>query len=1473
MTNLAKRILLNWEEILLPLLPDGEVQGAELVARNPRREDKSPGSFRLNLESGAWADFALEGVRGADALSFLTYVTDTTPAEARTLALGKLAALGGAEVPLAPSSPAAPDPAAEGESEAILPVPAGAGNPPLPDRYGYPVKEFRYRDADGRLLLIVRRYDTAEGGKAVVAWTYRTPGQWEPKKPPKPWPLYGLDRLAKNPTGLVLLAEGEKTADAAERLLPGVGVTTLNGSGSAKDADLEALTGREIVLLPDADEPGRKYAVDLIERLKDKARTLRVMDVWSLGWKDGKDVADVAALPDGWLDQALSWDAWLTPEDVSKIAERQTTDTLKEQVEALAQLDPMVYEVRRGDAAAALGVRTVALDKWVQARRAELFPPEDQEQGERLVLEDPEPWPEPVAGDALAEAVRDVLLRHCILPDGAAEALVLFAFHTWAFAAADVSPHLVLVSPVKRSGKTTTLAALAELVSKPLRAEDCTTAALFRAVEAAEPCLLIDEADAFARGDEQLRGLLNSSFQRGGGVLRVVGDALEVRRFKTFSPTVLASIGDLPATIMDRALVIRMKRKAHGERVAKFRRGERAACLPLRRKLRRWAADNVEALPEVRPEFPPCLNDREADAWEPLLQIAALLGPKWEELGLLTARTLACAEETADAGDLGLDLLADVRALVLPLGVERVTSEWLRYELGGLEGRPWSTLTDRGLVSQLDLARLLKPFEIKPLVLRLDHKTAKRPEQTKATYRGFKVEQFRDAWDRYLGPHAPEGTPTSQGTHASQGIPTPEGTHVSPYTSGNPVTSVTPVTSATAAKAGKTAKAKGAAKGGRTDGADTPEESPEPLATGAGTATGTATVSPVTGVTDVTAFPEDKEDKGQGVSGAEGSEELSGEGLTIVHPVTGAPVPVLYLATDPGEAAALVRDMVESGAVLGVDTETTGLDPRTAALRLVQITDGALVLVLDLLRLGVPAADVLLPLEGARAAFFNVAFDLGFLLAAGLRLREPSCAQLAAAALTHDPMLSLAKAAERFLGVEVAKEEQRSDWTRPDLSPGQVRYAALDALLTLALHRELMTRLKNQRTVRGFTLVRQAIPAIADAKARGVLLDRAAHAALVKAWTGQRDTALETLRGVIGPDLNPESGPQLAQWLADHLEEGTRASWPTTPKGQMATDRDTLEAFADVALVRPLLDYRRVSHRLKTWGEAYLRHITPEGRIHPGFLLLGARSGRMSCRSPNVQNLPRDPALRACFIAPPGFRIMAADYGQIELRTAGLLSGDPVIRAAYEGGHDLHREIVARVTGRPVAAITDGERKLGKALNFGLLYGAGARTFRTRARVDYGLEITLEEAEAFKRVFDSTYAALRWWQGEQQRDAQSRGWIKTPGGRRVSFRDPADCYTDSRNYPIQAAAADLQLLAIQRTHAALVEAKAPAYLVNFVHDELVLEVREDVLSEVAALVQAAMTGAFLDLFKDHDPEPLARGLVEVGSGPNYGEAK
>jgi DNA polymerase-1 len=264
----------------------------------------------------------------------------------------------------------------------------------------------------------------------------------------------------------------------------------------------------------------------------------------------------------------------------------------------------------------------------------------------------------------------------------------------------------------------------------------------------------------------------------------------------------------------------------------------------------------------------------------------------------------------------------------------------------------------------------------------------------------------------------------------------------------------------------------------------------------------------------------------------------------------------------------------------------------------------------------------------------------------------------------------------------------------------------------------------------------------------------------------------------------------------------------------------------------------------------------------------------MSCRNPNVQNLPRDPALRACFLAPEGHRLLAADFSQIELRIAGLLSQDPVILSAYQDGRDLHREIAARITSKPSEEATPEERKLGKVLNFGLLYGAGPSTFRTRARVDYGLDLSLEDAQRFREVFDQAYTQLRQWQMENQREAKRRDHIKPPGGRVVSFRDPSDCYTGSRNYPIQSAAADLQLLAIQRVHQKQQETAVPGYLVNFVHDELVLEVREAAAEEISTLLRDQMVQAFLDLFKEH-PEAglIAHGLVEVRSGPNYAELK
>ena len=618
-----------------------------------------------------------------------------------------------------------------------------------------------------------------------------------------------------------------------------------------------------------------------------------------------------------------------------------------------------------------------------------------------------------------------------------------------------------------------------------------------------------------------------------------------------------------------------------------------------------------------------------------------------------------------------------------------------------------------------------------------------------------------------------------------------------------------------------------------------------------------------------------------GASSVADVQGLSGRKILDIHcTVTSTQVPVCYL-TNPNAAKLQLKEMAGSGKTLGADVETrprpgheeepkAALSPTTGQLRLVQVTDGEKVIVLDITHI---PADVLGLLSKVKVVFHNAPFDLSFLLAAGVRLKEVSCTQLMIAALTHRPMVSLADACKTYLGVQVDKDLQTSDWTSPELSADQIEYAARDAVLTFALHEKLFEKLKVERLTSGFKLARRCIPVIADAKAHGVLLDTKAHRALVLQWQKDEEAAQDRLQTIFGCEINPKSQTQLSAWLCENLDQDLRAAWPKSRTGQLRTDKDTLACFSHVALVQPLFEYRRVSHQLATWGETCQRHLRADNRLHPDFFLLGARSGRMSCKNPNVHALPHDPALRACFIAPPGYQLMAADFAQIELRIAGLLSGDNMIRSVYEQGRDLHRSIVAKVKDKAEKDVSDEERKLGKAINFGVLYGAGARTFQTRARVDHGVDLSLEDARRFKAAFEQTYHRLYRWQQAQHREAQKRGTLRTVSGRLVAVRDRTNCYTDARNYVIQASGADLQMHAIQRVHSALRQKDLPAHLINFVHDDLVLEVREDVVDVVRELLRHEMTEAFLDLFRSYQPESMTQGLVEVGWGMNYAEAK
>ena len=353
-----------------------------------------------------------------------------------------------------------------------------------------------------------------------------------------------------------------------------------------------------------------------------------------------------------------------------------------------------------------------------------------------------EPWGEPVPGGDLIVEITHIIRRHVILPEHAPIAVALWAMHTYVFAAFDHTPRLALISPERRCGKTQLLILLRALVQRPQPADNITAAAMFRVVERDKPTLLVDEADSFLPGNEDLRGVLNSGHARGGGVTRCVGDNHEPRSFPTFCPVAIALIGKLPATLEDRSVVLQMRRKAKGEQCSRVRAAKMPALLlDVRRKLLRWAADASEELRHADPIMPAGLDDRAQDNWRPLLAIADAAGVDLGE----TARSAAVglsARRDAEDGSSGVQLLADIQAMFERQGTDRLTSGAMVNALNAMEERPWPDWRHGKGMSQRSLAALLAPFQVYPGTVRIESETAK----------GYRLDAFQDAFARYLPP-------------------------------------------------------------------------------------------------------------------------------------------------------------------------------------------------------------------------------------------------------------------------------------------------------------------------------------------------------------------------------------------------------------------------------------------------------------------------------------------------------------------------------------------------------------------------------------------------------------------------------------------------------------------------------------------------------------------------------------------------
>jgi hypothetical protein len=343
------------------------------------------------------------------------------------------------------------------------------------------------------------------------------------------------------------------------------------------------------------------------------------------------------------------------------------------------------------------------------------------------------------------DEARRFLRRFVVLTDHQAVAATLWVFHTYAVDAAETTPYLSVSSAEKRSGKTRLLEVFELLVRNPLPSVNISDAALFRAIHTKTPTVMFDEIDAIfgakARDREDLRGMLNAGYRRGAVTHRMGGANMSsLEEFNVFCAKVFAGIGELPDTIRDRAIRIRLQRRTRDEQIERFRRRDvEEVAAPIREALANIALNYIDVLAKARPKLPDALDDRAQDVWEPLLAIADLAGADWPKLAREAAAALSTGVERED-DSLGARLLLDLHLIFTEKEPKRYRTSDLIAELSRIEESPWGDYNGKPISSQ-KLSNLLKPYGIRTMSVWADGETVK----------GYKADQFADAWLRVHG--------------------------------------------------------------------------------------------------------------------------------------------------------------------------------------------------------------------------------------------------------------------------------------------------------------------------------------------------------------------------------------------------------------------------------------------------------------------------------------------------------------------------------------------------------------------------------------------------------------------------------------------------------------------------------------------------------------------------------------------------
>ena len=561
-----------------------------------------------------------------------------------------------------------------------------------------------------------------------------------------------------------------------------------------------------------------------------------------------------------------------------------------------------------------------------------------------------------------------------------------------------------------------------------------------------------------------------------------------------------------------------------------------------------------------------------------------------------------------------------------------------------------------------------------------------------------------------------------------------------------------------------------------------------------------------------------------------------------------------------------VVNTLEMSPVIALDTEGSKFDPFTSKLLLLQLATKERVFVIDCAKVDISLLKRVLEAGRPLKVVQNAKFDYSLLRAqTGIKLGNLFDTMLAERILTCgiSREISLRTLAEKYLNIKIDKtiRDSFSDPSNPALkgrfSQEQLDYSARDAAVLIGIFEKQYKNLLDENLVETAKLEFTVVPVVAEMELRGSLIDKDKWRGHISELITKRDQISKEIQDDIRY-LSPYSQVDLFGNESDtvNLDSPIQLLGVFRKLGEdlQNTSEATLQKSRH-PLAKKLLEYRAYEKMITSFGETILEKINSvTGRLHPDFLQLGADTGRFACNNPNLQQIPADSGFRSCFIATPGYKLITADYSQIELRIMAEVSEDPAFLKAFNEDLDLHSLTASQMFRVPLEKVNKDKRFQAKSINFGLMYGRGPVSLSSQ------IGLSVDESKKLLDVYFSSYKKVKNWLDNTGRRAVRFGEARTLGGRRRMFDLPERQHPDydrlvsaierqGKNMPIQGTSADITKYALAFIYKEITDRKLDAYLIHTVHDEIVAEAREDIVEETAKLIEEQMIKAGERLLK------------------------